>query len=552
MKRLFGILAVLLLWSAASAATLTYDNAAADNDASNVANWAPNHNVLPANGDTINLATGVARPTVAIGAAGACAFNFNITNVPTLVFDLAKFITGDDSINNVTLNANAAVMAIDSVDVAGTTTVTAGSLKYLDLTATGTISISSAAWFCVDGTKVAANGGMDLAGMLVLESVLDTTTITASGNFTIYWDLGDGEIEGALDANGHVGTHLFIAPGNSLTCNTTGTLALGQGATSACDALPITIDSAATITLGEELRCGAFTLTSGSIDCASYDVRCYGDLESASGQTVSNTGTWHMQGTGGAYLTWCNWASPIPLSVERTGTITCAANTCYVTSLAGSANMDITTRGFVAFKPANNFWTHTGSWAATTGYIQLQQNVADLTNDAIIDVDEVEFKYRPTTQDHTLTLNGGMTCGALALYHNTATKTGTLAIAGGSLNASGAVTLGAGGDKSGALALCAGLHGIASLAAFDAVNDLNNGLTTTAATRLRCTGTMDAAGVAVIGNSGMVTTGIVNNLTAANLTGRIILWGCTTDGTTTAPQAEFAPRTVGGAMPMAR
>lgn len=57
MRRVLLLLAILLFAVPANAATLTWDNAAADNDGDNVANWAPDHNAVPGASDIAEFDT---------------------------------------------------------------------------------------------------------------------------------------------------------------------------------------------------------------------------------------------------------------------------------------------------------------------------------------------------------------------------------------------------------------------------------------------------------------------------------------------------------------
>ena len=122
-------------------------------------------------------------------------------------------------------------------------------------------------------------GGADLNG-----------DVLAIADATVDW--GTGSITGSLNADGHTITHLN-AIGRDLVCDNAGTLDLGSTTDTGIN---VDINVAGIVTLGADLWCGDFTVTSGMLIGTGYTISASGDYlgEAAAvntGVSVDLTGT---------------------------------------------------------------------------------------------------------------------------------------------------------------------------------------------------------------------------------------------------------------------
>ena len=469
MKR-FLLSALLLLAFAvpALAATYTYDNNEADNDASNVANWAPSHDTLPVDGDTIDIAVGVSTdPTTPIsggGGGGGDTFHFTLTTGNTDRLDLDAFIdrTGGtpDLIGNVQLSGGESDLSCGG-DIGGTLILDAVSGTYLFMSencaVTGKITVGAGASLS-SGNTLMANGGVDLGGALLIQgisSVVDCASpINCTGDCEINWGSGDGDILGGLDANGHTVTHTDTASGNSLTCDQAGDLELGGDATG----LQVNTAAGCDQTLQDDMNIYGFDLTGGALTVSNKTITVGAGGFADTGGTCTARELNIVCSATTAVAAWPTVGDILKSLTVNVGVTATTSGIIYVNKVVNNGTIAVTgNQRFFVYQPdANDFWSGSGTVTGTSNDAGFSIN-ASRSNAALIDWATAPMMIAGAGTANILTASGGLTCGNLLVRGpDTATRWIGLTIgAGAQLNCAN-LTLGADAHRSGKLVLSDG------------------------------------------------------------------------------------------------
>jgi hypothetical protein len=372
-----------------------------------------------------------------------------------------------------------------------TITVKSGGMLYDGTTnwaITQPITVETGGMLGAAGTTLFANGGVNLAGTLHIglpSSVLDGF-VTATGNCTIDWGSGAGDILGGLNANGHTVTHDSAAAGNSITCDVAGTLDLGT-----TDPNEIAVEITANTTIGDSFACGTLTHTAGAITGAGKTITAPGGYTMSG--TASIAGTLNVvcgagaytqtagtiaaaavlsvtTGSGGCAFTALtktgkinittgatsvavSWNAGVATAIDvfTVGATTTQNNHLYALAIAGAGTLATGNFNTYFYPTAAGDWTYTGTTTGGIVVIIPQTTPRIMTN--ALGVGTRAVLLRPVGGDKTITFPG-MTCGTLTVYSNEAAKTQTLILAGNSsgtgitlgssTNLYGAVTFGAG------------------------------------------------------------------------------------------------------------
>jgi len=280
----------------------------------------------------------------------------------------------------------------------------------------------------------------------------------------VLWGGVGGDIFGGFNAAGYTVTHM-LTTGAAVTADVAGTLDLGT-----IIANEIAIDNqpaAGTVTIGDSFTCYGFVQTSGALTMASKIITLgAGGLDYTDCSAFDHTGAF-IFADDTAVANWSSGADYLGCIKVASG-VTVSANGSIWTAAVGTTGADgalvLGAQALIIWPHADDFWAGDITFTATSGsvYVYAQD---DWTNEAFIDVGTVAFRWGPSVTGKTLTLNNGLTCGALAINGNGGTVSGILTLAESSPLSCGAITLGSTGQtRPGILNLGSGSHTFTTLA----------------------------------------------------------------------------------------